>query len=610
MKKLLLLLVGLFVIASAAQAQTVSQGRGGDFPWSVKFDQIATNNVVDLEDNLARLVGRIVFDSAQPVTQSGVWTVQPGNTANTTAWLFKLSQTTSDNDVDVLTLPSITGTVTANAGSGTFIVGDGAGAINVICDSGCGGAAPFSDNTAFTFGTTGISNVGFVLDDVVPNAATENSAAAARISANRMQLFQLGDGAGNERRANVTATNALVVDGSAVTQPVSATNLDIRDLTSVTDSVTATLSQTGSANDVDVLTLPSVTVGVFPDNEPFNLNQIAGGIVSTVATGVQEVGISDATGVSFLSAANALNSTGAGIQTAQGVGQFDDVTPTAITENQFGNLRMSANRNLFGTIRDAAGNERGVNVTATNALVVDGSAVTQPVSGTVTVGTFPDNEPFNVAQFGGSIVVTGTGAGGAGIPRVTVSNDSTVAISQTTTNNDVDVLTLPNEGQQTAANSISVTPDTDNDAVAANAAAPPTGRVAIGGLTSGATAGLMLGVTVCDTWVNVDVVTATTTLLVTGVSARHVRFCSMTLFTAGINNVALISGTGATCGTGTTGMTGGTTAAEGFNFVANQGVREGTGFGEINRTNATGDSVCVITSAAVQLSGRIGYAIY
>lgn len=36
------------------------------------------------------------------------------------------------------------------------------------------------------------------------------------------------------------------------------------------------------------------------------------------------------------------------------------------------------------------------------------------------------NGQFNVTQFGGSAVVTGTGAGGSGIPRVTVSNDSVV----------------------------------------------------------------------------------------------------------------------------------------------------------------------------------------
>lgn len=36
----------------------------------------------------------------------------------------------------------------------------------------------------------------------------------------------------------------------------------------------------------------------------------------------------------------------------------------------------------------------------------------------------------NIAQFGGSAVATGTGAGGAGIPRVTISNDSSLAANQ------------------------------------------------------------------------------------------------------------------------------------------------------------------------------------
>ena len=107
-----------------------------------------------------------------------------------------------------------------------------------------------------------------------------------------------------------------------------------------------------------------------------------------------------------------------------------------------------------------------------------------------------------------------------------------------------------------------------------------------------------------------NISTATTTLIVTGVSGRHVRITGLNLVTAAANNVALISGTGATCGTGTTGMTGGTTAASGYNFAANGGIAQGSGLGEINRTNATGDSVCIITSAATQLSGRLSSAIY
>jgi hypothetical protein len=69
-------------------------------------------------------------------------------------------------------------------------------------------------------------------------------------------------------------------------------------------------------------------------------------------------------------AANGLNTAGSGVANAAAVGQFDDTSPTTITENQFGHMRLSANRNLYGTIRDGAGNERGANVNASNQLSV------------------------------------------------------------------------------------------------------------------------------------------------------------------------------------------------------------------------------------------------
>ena len=49
-------------------------------------------------------------------------------------------------------------------------------------------------------------------------------------------------------------------------------------------------------------------------------------------------------------------------------GFFDDVTPDSVNEGDGGAVRMSANRNLYVTLRDAAGNERGLNVDANGAL--------------------------------------------------------------------------------------------------------------------------------------------------------------------------------------------------------------------------------------------------
>lgn len=92
---------------------------------------------------------------------------------------------------------------------------------------------------------------------------------------------------------------------------------------------------------------------------------------------------------------NATNSTGTGISAVGILAQFDDSSPTSITENQFGNLRMSANRNLYDTIRDAAGNERGLNVTAENSAQV---AVTPTTTGGLSV--------FNATSSDGATALT------------------------------------------------------------------------------------------------------------------------------------------------------------------------------------------------------------
>ncbi len=65
-------------------------------------------------------------------------------------------------------------------------------------------------------------------------------------------------------------------------------------------------------------------------------------------------------------------------------GVFDDSSPTTITENSFGFFRISANRNAYMTIRDAAGNERGVNVDSSNRLTTAPTLV----SGSVASGAF------------------------------------------------------------------------------------------------------------------------------------------------------------------------------------------------------------------------------
>jgi len=66
---------------------------------------------------------------------------------------------------------------------------------------------------------------------------------------------------------------------------------------------------------------------------------------------------------------------------------------------------------------------------------VDNFPATQPVSGTVAVTQSTSPWVENVSQFGGNPVVTGTGASGVGIPRVTVSNDSSITVTPSVNTN-------------------------------------------------------------------------------------------------------------------------------------------------------------------------------
>jgi hypothetical protein len=83
------------------------------------------------------------------------------------------------------------------------------------------------DNAAFTDGTTKLSMAGYIYDDVAGTALSENDAAAARINSNRALVNTIEDGATRGRYATVTASNAIKVDGSAVTQPISASSLPL-----------------------------------------------------------------------------------------------------------------------------------------------------------------------------------------------------------------------------------------------------------------------------------------------------------------------------------------------------------------------------------------------
>lgn len=305
--------------------------------------------------------------------------------------------------------------------------------------------------------------------------------------------MRLQDGSGATLAA-VTAGNALKTDGSAVTQPVSGT-------VTVTDGA-------GALNViVDSSALPSGASTLAEQQTQTTALQLIDDVVH---------------------ASDAAASKGSLMAC-----QFDDTAPGTTTENNVRFLRCSTRREAYTQIRDAAGNERGANVNASNAMLV--AQTGELPAGTQNIG-------------------------------------------------DVDIASLPNEGQQTMANSISVTLASDQQVPD-----PCTFRA--------------------KSYAPVNISTATTTQLVAASASNKLYVCAFHLITNAANNVAFVEDDTAACASPTAGIVGGTTAATGYILTAGSGLTLGSGSGSVAQTAATNRYVCLITSAATQLTGGLSYVL-
>lgn len=240
-----------------------------------------------------------------------------------------------------------------------------------------------TDDAAFTPGTSIASIIGGVFDDTGPDSVDEGDGGAIRMSANRNLYTTLRDAAGNERGANINASNQLAVAGPVtnagtfVVQENGAglTALQLIDnIVVVEDAVAGSGysgvammavrqdSQTGLAADGDFLS-PTIDA--------------AGGLRVSIVAGAGSGGTSMTDDAAFTPGTTTITPIGA---------MFDDVAPDSVNEGDGGVVRMSANRNLYVTLRDAAGNERGLNIDASGQLAVT-VAASQTIA-TTNAGTF------------------------------------------------------------------------------------------------------------------------------------------------------------------------------------------------------------------------------
>lgn len=100
--------------------------------------------------------------------------------------------------------------------------------------------------------------------------------------------------------------------------------------------------------------------------------------------------------------------------------------------------------------------------------------------------------------------------------------------------------------------------------------------------------------------VAINVSTATTTQLVAISGSTSIYVTSFDVIAGGTGNITFEYGTGSNCGTGTTALTGA------YNLTAQAGIAKGNGAGTILKV-PSGNALCVLTSAAVQMSGSVSF---
>lgn len=362
-------------------------------------------------------------------TQSGTWTVQPGNTANSTPWLVTGSGTAGTAATGVLTIQGIA-SMTKLLVTPDSVALPANQSVNI---SQINAVTPLMGN-----GVTGTGSLRVTV-------ASDNTAFTVNAAQSGTWTVQPG---------NTANSTAWLVTGTGGTFPVTATNLstNVAQINAVTPLMGNGVTGTGS-----------LRVTIASDNTAFTVNAAQSGTwnIGTVTT---VTNLAQMNGAALLMG-NGVTGTGsqrvtiASDNTAFAV----NATLTAETTKVIGVVRNLGNA---GAILDFAGqnaaspanawltgcqfNTTPITITSTNAspLQCDNAGKMLVNTGTVTVTA--TNLSENIAQVNGQTVGAGAGATTTGTLRTTLASDSP------------GIVTL---GANTVANSIPITVATDQSII-------------------------------------------------------------------------------------------------------------------------------------------------
>ena len=505
--------------------------------------------------------------------QSGTWTVQPGNVANTTAWLVTGAGGTFPATQFGAWNVGQTGTWTVQPGN----VANTTPWLTTIAQGG-------TSATVGTYGTApgavGALAVNANVTNANPNGQNTMANSAPVVIAS------------NQSAVPTTVTGTVPLPTGASTAALQPTNATLGSTTS---------GQTGSLTLAAVTTAaPTYTTG---QTNALSLDTAGNLRVNVVAGGG---GGGGGTSSNF---GSAFPSTG----TAIGLTSGTNMVPWSATTT-YGTAPAAIavpSVNAFVTNTNANGQ---ATMAASNPVVIASNQSTLPincVSGCTSTGG-------TSSTFGSAFPTTGTAIG-------LTTGTNMIAWSATSNYGTAPAaIAVPSVNAFVTNATANIGNNVDGVATSGTAAPPVVNYNYVyngttwdrqrAGTITGAASVQPVAADPCAfaAKINVPISTATgTTALVTGVSAKRIYVCSLSVIAAAAVSVSLSEGASATCGTSAQaavlGVATNGTAANGLALAANGGLTLGSGTGTVAQTATAANYLCLFQSSTVQLAGNLTY---
>lgn len=216
--------------------------------------------------------------------------------------------------------------------------------VEIAAGAGSGGTSA-ADGATFTRNTTSITPVGAVVESSAPTLTNGNVAGLSQTTAGALRVAVASGGISG------------VVDDSAVTP---ATTEGVM-MMAMADETTPDSVDEGDGGMLRMTLTRALHVNVRDDAGDSCMDGTNNAVRVNIVAGAGSGGTAMTDDAAFTPGSTSVTPIGA---------MLDNTTPDSVDEGDVGVVRMSANRNLFVTLRDAAGNERGLNVDASGQVAV------------------------------------------------------------------------------------------------------------------------------------------------------------------------------------------------------------------------------------------------